>query len=109
MNSTLSVGWATNDLHQTKGKRVSLFRMGHVIALERGVDPKRTFKKLPCADLWFSLAYVEMRIVLAKLLWHFDAELHDDSRSWAQGQKTNMFWEKNAMNVKLTPVRPKKS
>ncbi len=56
----------------------------------------------PCADFEFSLAYAEMKLVLVKLLWHFDAELHDDSRSWAEGQKMNMFWEKNDMNVKLT-------
>lgn len=45
-----------------------------------------------------------MRLVITKLLWHFDVELQADSRAWDVGQKINMYWEKGVMNVKLVQV-----
>lgn len=42
--------------------------------------------------------------MLTKMLWHFDIELQEDSMNWAQGQKTNMYWEMGDMNVQLKEV-----
>ena len=43
----------------------------------------------------------EMRAILARVLWHFDAELCGESEEWDQ-QKVFFLWEKKDMWVKLT-------
>jgi cytochrome P450 len=50
-----------------------------------------------------SLAYVEMRLILARLLWNFDLELMPESKNWS-AQKIFTLWEKGGINVKLFPV-----
>lgn len=47
-----------------------------------------------------SLAYHEMRLILAKVLWHFDLSLCDESADWAD-QKVYMLWEKKPLMVRL--------
>lgn len=53
----------------------------------------------------FSLAYVEMRLILARILWNFDMELASDSADWLTKQKIFILWEKGPLNVHLTPVK----
>ena len=48
-----------------------------------------------------SLAYVEMRIILARLLWNFDVELCDESKGWNE-QRVFFLYEKPPLMVKLT-------
>ncbi|KAI4155761.1 MAG: hypothetical protein LQ340_000781 [Diploschistes diacapsis] len=48
------------------------------------------------------LAYHEMRLVLAKVLWNFDMELAEDSRDWNQ-QRIIVSWEKPPLKVTLKP------
>jgi len=51
-----------------------------------------------------SLAYLEMRLILARLLWSFDwqrAPGHEFPR-W-EAQKIYWFWEKQATHVKISP------
>ncbi|VUC36388.1 unnamed protein product [Clonostachys rosea] len=50
-----------------------------------------------------NLAYAEMRLILARLLWRFDLELMPESREWDQ-QKIWSLWSKGELNVKLTEV-----
>ena len=50
-----------------------------------------------------NLAYVEMRLILAKLLWSFDLELCGESEDWGQ-LKAYMVWDKRPLWVKLTPA-----
>ncbi|OIW33137.1 cytochrome P450 [Coniochaeta ligniaria NRRL 30616] len=50
-----------------------------------------------------NLAYAEMRLILARVLWNFDLEIMPDSRDWNK-QDVYTLWEKGALNVKLTPV-----
>lgn len=52
-----------------------------------------------------SLAYAEMRLIVAKLLFNFDLELVDKETDWLEGQKVFTLWEKPALMVKLHPVR----
>ncbi|KAL1984736.1 hypothetical protein VTN96DRAFT_8769 [Rasamsonia emersonii] len=47
-----------------------------------------------------TLAYHEMRLILAKVLWHFDLSLCDESADWAD-QKVYMLWEKKPLMVRL--------
>ncbi|KAM0366634.1 hypothetical protein ACHAPZ_011111 [Fusarium culmorum] len=50
-----------------------------------------------------NLAYLEMRLLLTRLLWKFDAELMPESREW-KDQKIFFLWEKGSLYVKLTEV-----
>ena len=52
-----------------------------------------------------TLAYAEMRLILARLLYAFDISLADPQDVWDWGaQKTYIFWEKRQLNVRLTAV-----
>jgi hypothetical protein len=55
-----------------------------------------------CAEI-HSLAYAEMRVILARLLWNFDLTLEEESRRWID-MKAHGLWEKHPLMVKLTPV-----
>ena len=58
------------------------------------------------SDVFFSrssLAYVEMRVILARVLWNFDLALAEDSKQWRKDQKVFVVWEKGPLNVYLTP------
>ncbi|OCL05893.1 cytochrome P450 monooxygenase-like protein [Glonium stellatum] len=47
-----------------------------------------------------SLAWAEIRAILARLIWHFDMELEDSSSAWNK-QKVFILWDKPALMVKL--------
>ena len=51
-----------------------------------------------------SLAYVEMRLILARIIFNFDLRLAEDSRGWMEKQKVWNFWQRGPLNVYLTPV-----
>lgn len=50
-----------------------------------------------------SLAYVEMRLLLTRLLWKFDLELSPESKNW-YSQNVFVLWEKGGLQVKLKEV-----
>ncbi|KAF9890508.1 hypothetical protein FE257_005913 [Aspergillus nanangensis] len=50
-----------------------------------------------------NLAYAEMRLILARMIWNFDMEIAPDSRQWIE-QPSFVVWDKGALNVKLTPA-----
>ncbi|KAF1833178.1 cytochrome P450 monooxygenase-like protein [Decorospora gaudefroyi] len=52
-----------------------------------------------------NLAYAEMRLILAKVLFAFDIELVDKSRDWIGLQKVFTLWEKDALMVKVKTVQ----
>lgn len=52
---------------------------------------------------FYSLAYAEMRLILARVIWNFNMELQEDSQTW-NVQKANMMWLKGSLNVRLVPV-----
>lgn len=43
-----------------------------------------------------------MRAILARLLWHFDIELCDESRGWLRGQKVFVLWDKPDLMIRLS-------
>ncbi|OJD29903.1 cytochrome p450 [Diplodia corticola] len=51
-----------------------------------------------------NLAYHEMRIILSKVLWHFDLELCEQSQDWAN-HKSFTLWEKPELWCKAKPIR----
>ncbi|KAH7309150.1 cytochrome P450 [Stachybotrys elegans] len=54
--------------------------------------------------LGISLAYAEMKFVLTRVLWNFDAELMPECRNW-KDQKIFTLWDKGPLNVKLAAVK----
>ena len=48
-----------------------------------------------------SLAYNEMRSVMARMLWHFEMELDPESENW-RDHKVYFMWEKPALKIKLS-------
>lgn len=47
-----------------------------------------------------NLAYNEMRVILARVLWNFDLELCDESLRWNE-HKSYTLWEKPPMMCRL--------
>jgi hypothetical protein len=56
--------------------------------------------------LLISLAYAEMRLILARLIFNFDTKLLDVSKDWLRTQKAYFLWDKPDMYVELNPVKP---
>ncbi|ORY15952.1 cytochrome P450 [Clohesyomyces aquaticus] len=67
-------------------------------------DTLQPFSHGPRNCLGKNLAYHEMRLVLANILWNFDMELCDPSMNWLD-MKVWILWDKKPLMVKLTPVR----
>lgn len=51
-----------------------------------------------------SLAWHEMRLILAKTLWNFDLSLCQESKNWSD-QKAYILWEKHPLMVTIKSVR----
>ncbi|KAM0490942.1 hypothetical protein ACHAP8_011080 [Fusarium lateritium] len=49
-----------------------------------------------------NLAYAEMRLILAKLIWHFDLDLDPGSEGWLEKHTAYLLWEKPELWVRLT-------
>jgi hypothetical protein len=48
----------------------------------------------------FSLAYFEMRSILARVLWNLDMEIEQESPEWTE-QKEYALWDKPPLWVRL--------
>ena len=51
-----------------------------------------------------SMAYHEIRIILAKVLWHFDLQLCPESEKW-NDMKIYIMWDKGPLYCQLKPVK----
>ena len=69
-------------------------------------DVVQPFGSGPRVCLGKNLAYAEMRLLLAKMLWHFDFELANPNDSWMNDLKMYVIWDRMALplNVRLKPV-----
>ncbi|KAI0392849.1 putative cytochrome P450 monooxygenase [Xylariaceae sp. FL0594] len=70
------------------------------------LDAMQAFSVGPRNCLGRNLAYAEMRLILAKVIYNFDMSLADDSRDWIARQKAWTVWYKPALNINLKPVSP---
>lgn len=52
----------------------------------------------------FSLAYSEMKLILARIIYNFDIQLVDEENDWMK-QDTYILWDKGPLPVYLTPIR----
>ncbi|KAF5703768.1 cytochrome P450 monooxygenase [Fusarium globosum] len=68
-------------------------------------DAFQPFSHGPRNCLGRNLAYAEMRLILARLLWNFDLELQPKCKNWIADQKTYSLWQKVDLDVKLVPVK----
>ena len=59
----------------------------------------------PRACLGKNLAYAEMRLILAKMVWQFDWELDGGSENWLEESKVFLLWKKPVLGVRLVDVR----
>ncbi|KAI4722872.1 putative cytochrome P450 monooxygenase [Aureobasidium sp. EXF-10727] len=50
-----------------------------------------------------TLAYHEMRLIMANLLWHFDVKLAEEARKDWLDQTTHLVWDKKPLPVEVLP------
>lgn len=50
-----------------------------------------------------SLAYAEMRLILARIIWNFDLKLARPQEDWIAKSKSYLIWEKPPLDVYLYP------
>ncbi|KAI1503706.1 cytochrome P450 [Biscogniauxia marginata] len=68
------------------------------------LDAVRPFSVGPYDCIGRNLAYAEMRLILARILFNFDLRLVDGSKDWLNDQKAYGVWLKPDLHVHLTPV-----
>ncbi|WYZ34560.1 hypothetical protein EsH8_I_000836 [Colletotrichum jinshuiense] len=66
------------------------------------LDALKPFHVGPRNCLGMNLAYAEMRMMLARIVWNFDLRLAAESRDWLDHQVYTL-WNKPALMVHLTP------
>ncbi|KAF4944541.1 hypothetical protein FSARC_14648 [Fusarium sarcochroum] len=52
-----------------------------------------------------NLAILEMRAILARLIWEFDIKISEESRGWLKNQPNFLLWDKPDLHVYLTRVQ----
>jgi len=51
-----------------------------------------------------NLAWLELKIILARVIWNFDLELCEESRGWMEKQKFYIVAERSQLMVRLKPA-----
>ncbi|KAK2028458.1 isotrichodermin C-15 hydroxylase [Colletotrichum zoysiae] len=64
----------------------------------------QAFSTGPRNCLGKNLAYAEMRLVLARIIYDFDIELAEGNESWIEKQQTFGVWSRVPLNIHLKPV-----
>ncbi|OTA65405.1 cytochrome P450 [Hypoxylon sp. EC38] len=67
-------------------------------------DAMQPFSVGPRNCIGKNLAYAEMRLILAKIIYNFDMRLADDARDWLATQKNYVLWDKPVLGVYITPI-----
>lgn len=65
--------------------------------------PHLVFRSL--SSFFYSLAWAETRLALARIVYNFDIESVPESRGWTTKQKAYMLWDKKPFWAVLKPVR----
>ncbi|KAI2463323.1 putative cytochrome P450 [Annulohypoxylon bovei var. microspora] len=68
------------------------------------LDAMQPFSIGPRNCIGRNLAYAEMRLILARVVYNFDMNLDADSRHWLRGQKAYTVWDKPVLNVHLKSI-----
>ncbi|KAI8624022.1 isotrichodermin C-15 hydroxylase [Xylariaceae sp. FL1651] len=80
-------------------------------ALQAGnkLESLQAFSTGPRNCIGRNLAYAEMRIILARIVFEFDLKLADTYDNWIDRQKAYTLWDRIPLDVYLTPVRQAKA
>ncbi|KAG6364621.1 hypothetical protein INS49_006224 [Diaporthe citri] len=62
-------------------------------------DIFQPFSYGPRNCIGMNLAFVELRLILARIVFNYDMELAPESRGWADDQELFSFWNKPTLNV----------
>ncbi|EFX04804.1 cytochrome p450 monooxygenase [Grosmannia clavigera kw1407] len=68
------------------------------------LDAMQPFSMGPRNCIGRNLAYTEMRLILARILYNFDIQLADPNLDWMEHQGSYILWNKPQLNVYLKPV-----
>ncbi|KAI2628416.1 putative cytochrome P450 monooxygenase [Xylaria nigripes] len=69
------------------------------------LDAMQPFGVGPRNCIGRNLAYAEMRLILAKMVYNFDISMADESREWPRGQKVyDVIWNVPALYMHVRPV-----
>ncbi|KAI9150849.1 Cytochrome P474 monooxygenase [Paramyrothecium foliicola] len=68
------------------------------------LDALQPFSTGPRNCIGRNMAYAEMRLIMARLLFKFDVELLPETKDWIKRQKVFTVWEKPELPVYLRPV-----
>ncbi|KAF2735799.1 cytochrome P450 [Polyplosphaeria fusca] len=93
------------------------FKDPYVFRPERWLDRENSTDKLGASNAFSlgprgcigrNLSYMEMRLIMGKLLWHNDVEMHGENRVWDpknEYEKMVVYnnWIKPSLKLKLTP------
>ncbi|KAH7329619.1 cytochrome P450 [Stachybotrys elegans] len=69
------------------------------------LDAMQPFSTGPRNCIGKNLAYAEMRLILAKIIYSFDMHLADDTQDWIASQKCHSMWVKPPLEVYLVPAK----
>ncbi|KAK8112892.1 trichothecene c-15 hydroxylase [Apiospora sp. TS-2023a] len=67
------------------------------------LDAVQPFSTGPRNCIGKNLAYAEMRMILARIIWNFDLGIAPQSRNWIEENRVYFLWEKPPLEVALTP------
>ncbi|OTB05990.1 hypothetical protein M426DRAFT_319363 [Hypoxylon sp. CI-4A] len=68
------------------------------------LDAMQPFSVGPRNCIGKNLAYAEMRLILARIIYNFDMTIDDNSRGWYENQRAYNLWEKPGLEVYMKPV-----
>ncbi|KAF2169989.1 hypothetical protein M409DRAFT_64381 [Zasmidium cellare ATCC 36951] len=63
-------------------------------------DVLQPFSLGPYSCIGVNLAWAEIRLILCRLLWHFDFEVFGGQERWYEDQKVFLVWEKPELRVR---------
>lgn len=66
-------------------------------------DAAQPFAVGPRNCIGMNLAFVELRLILARLIWNFDLKLDSSCDNWVDDMVEYFGWEKIPLLVSLTP------
>jgi len=89
-------------------KDADLFAPQRWLGDPKYADDKRSmcqpFSYGPRNCLGKNLAYAEMRLIMAKMIWSFDLELDPKSSNWLEGCRVKTLWVKPELAVRVREV-----
>ncbi|KAH6612218.1 cytochrome P450 [Chaetomium sp. MPI-SDFR-AT-0129] len=94
--------WLNKFVNDVSGETVD---MGEKDADGDRLEVMQTFSVGPRNCVGRNLAYAEMRLILARMVFEFDMELSESSKDWKQKMQGYTIWEKRPLLVRLTPVK----